>query len=227
MKTKIKDFDIEKAKAGAKVVTRGGHSARILCYDLKNDHYPIVACIDRNETEKVCIFTLNGNYLYGDKEDDFDLFIEEPEFEKGDFIAFGQDKENPMLGIFKEMSRGNTLHNDYFEYPGINCLDYNNWSMINMRLATDDEKKTVLDALVKEGRRWNADKKCIESISDHTLQPFEKVLVRNISDENWEISFFSYYTNNEEYPYSCCTGLCIECIPYEGNEELLGTNKSV
>ena len=227
MKIKIKDFDIEKAKAGAKIVTRGGYSARILCYDSKNDHYPIVALINRNETEKVCIFTVNGTYLYGDKEDDFDLFIEESEFEDGDFIAFGEDKENPMLGIFKGITRDGTRHNYYLDYPAINYLDFSNWPTKNLRLATDEEKRILLDALEKEGKCWNADKKCIESISDHTLQPFEKVLVRNISDENWEISFFSYYTNNEEYPYSCCSGLCIECIPYKGNEELLGTNKSV
>lgn len=45
----MKDFDIEKAKAGAPVCTRGGMSARIICWDsgiICNDrNYPIVAII--------------------------------------------------------------------------------------------------------------------------------------------------------------------------------------
>ena len=30
----MKPFDLEKAKAGAKVVTGGGYAARFICYDL-------------------------------------------------------------------------------------------------------------------------------------------------------------------------------------------------
>ena len=229
MKTRIVDFDIKKAKAGAKIVTRDGRNVRILCYDVKGHvDFPILTLIDEGAYEATCFFTSKGKGISNiDNVSTLDLFIEEQQFEEGDFIAFGEDKENPMLGIFKGITRDGTRHNYYLDYPAINYLDFSNWPTKNLRLATDEERQTLIEALVKEGRHWNADKKCIESISDHTLQPFEKVLVRNVSDENWEISFFSYYTNNEEYPYSCCSGLCIECIPYEGNEELLGTNKSV
>jgi len=157
---------------------------------------------------------------------DFDLFIEEQQFEEGDFIAFGEDKENPMLGIFKEMTRDGTLHNDYFDYPGVNYLDYSNWSMTNIRLATDEEKQTLLDALAKEGKCWNADKKCIEILpKEHVFQPFERVLVRDLSNECWNADLFSHLIDDTDYPYQCCNKMWKQCIPYEGNEELLGTNK--
>lgn len=231
MKTRIVDFDLEKAKAGAKIVTRGGYSARILCYDSKNDHYPIVALIDRNETEEVCIFTLNGTYVYGDQEDDFDLFIEEPEFEKGDFIAFGDNIENLMLGIFKGITRDGTRHNYYLDYPTISRPDYDNWTTDNIRPATDEEKRILLDALEKEGKSWNAEKKCIEELpkkqltKEHVFQPFERVLVRDLSNECWKIDLFSNLTEDIDYLYQCSNQMWMQCIPYEGNEELLGTNK--
>lgn len=38
-KTKLVPFDIEKAKHGAKVVTRNGYHVRILCYDLEDTNF--------------------------------------------------------------------------------------------------------------------------------------------------------------------------------------------
>lgn len=42
---KLKPFDLEKAKQGAKVVTRDGRPVRIICWDKLDDDntYPIVA----------------------------------------------------------------------------------------------------------------------------------------------------------------------------------------
>lgn len=42
-------FDIEKAKQGAKVMTRDGHDVRILCFDRNSDEYPIVVLIQKAE----------------------------------------------------------------------------------------------------------------------------------------------------------------------------------
>ena len=49
METKLKPFDLEAAKNGAKVVTRDGHAVRIICYDRKNEEYPIVALVGEDE----------------------------------------------------------------------------------------------------------------------------------------------------------------------------------
>lgn len=73
-------FDIEKAKQGAKVVTRDGHNVRILCFDRNSDEYPIVVLIQRKDDEDedaVETYTKNGKYNIADDESDDDLMIEE------------------------------------------------------------------------------------------------------------------------------------------------------
>lgn len=45
----MKEFNLELAKAGHPVQTRDGRPARIICYDRKDNEYPIVALINENE----------------------------------------------------------------------------------------------------------------------------------------------------------------------------------
>lgn len=57
----MKQFNLEKAKAGKPVCTRDGKEARILCSDLKDEDYPIVAAVLNNDgKENVIIYTLEG-----------------------------------------------------------------------------------------------------------------------------------------------------------------------
>ena len=76
-KTKLVPFDIEKAKQGAKVVTRYGYPVRILCYDLEDSRLPIIAAIRKDGKEIPGQFTIEGNFYPNKEEDGFDLFIEE------------------------------------------------------------------------------------------------------------------------------------------------------
>lgn len=56
------------------------------------------------------------------------------------------------------------------------------------------------------------------------FKPFKKVLVKNSADGIWTAAFFSHYINRNNYPYIVTAGGCwAQCIPYEGNEHLLGT----
>lgn len=57
------------------------------------------------------------------------------------------------------------------------------------------------------------------------LKPFEtRVLVRNKYGYLWKPAIFGYYIKNEITPYCVVGGTCWrQCIPYEGNEHLLGT----
>ena len=57
------------------------------------------------------------------------------------------------------------------------------------------------------------------------LKPFEtRVLVRNKYDYLWKPAIFGHYIKNEITPYCVVGGTCWrQCIPYEGNEHLLGT----
>ncbi len=54
----MKEFDLEKAKAGAKVCTRDGRQVHISRFDGGNHVYPIVASIEGQEAP--CYFTNEG-----------------------------------------------------------------------------------------------------------------------------------------------------------------------
>ena len=98
--------------------------------------------------------------------------------------------------------------------------------LCKLRLATDSEKKQLFDALEKEGKAWDAEKKQIVDLKPKVeLNPFDKVLVRDFSRDKWSISFFSF---KKEDCYVCINNCSWnQCIPYIGNESLLGTTKDV
>lgn len=61
-------FDIEKAKAGAKVKTANGNEVRIICYDLRgNENHPIVALVTNKAFDKEEMFTYSktGEWIDG------------------------------------------------------------------------------------------------------------------------------------------------------------------
>lgn len=98
--------------------------------------------------------------------------------------------------------------------------------LCKLRLATDSEKKQLFSALEKEGKAWDAEKKQIVDLKPKVeLKPFDKVLVRNCKSENWRANLFGYIDKDGFY---CCVWANWEyCIPYIGNESLLGTTKDV
>ena len=57
-----------------------------------------------------------------------------------------------------------------------------------------------------------------------TLKPFDKVLVRDFDNETWEINFFSRLLDGKHF--KCLDLSYVQCIPYEGNEHLLGTTNN-
>ena len=61
----------------------------------------------------------------------------------------------------------------------------------------------------------------------NTLKPLQPVLVRDSNIGRWDITFYELYDSiNKIYPYRTLGG-CIykQCIPYKGNEDLIGLVK--
>ena len=55
------------------------------------------------------------------------------------------------------------------------------------------------------------------------FQPYDRVLVRDIPREEWQCALYSHY-DREVGEHMCADGHFHEhCIPYEGNEHLVGT----
>lgn len=95
-----------------------------------------------------------------------------------------------------------------------------------VRYATEEEKQQLFDALEKEGKAWDSDKKAIVDLKPKVeLKPFDKVLVRDSKSDNWRVNLFGYI-DKDEY-YHCVYANWVYCIPYAGNEHLLGTTKDM
>ena len=57
----------------------------------------------------------------------------------------------------------------------------------------------------------------------HKFKPFDRVLVRDGDDDPWRIQLYSH--PYEDF-HACLNGVHWQCVPYEGNENLLGTTDS-
>ena len=97
-----------------------------------------------------------------------------------------------------------------------------------LRQATDYEKSQLFEALAKEDKTWDAEKKQIVNLKPNVeLKPFDKVLVRDGKDEIWEPAFFfRNLPKHNVYKYQTVDGkLRVYCIPFnEETAKLIGTS---
>lgn len=87
----------------------------------------------------------------------------------GDFVTCSyKDHPRSWVIIYRK-----TEHDPYecsyyylMKNVGINTITFDNYcnAQKTLRPATEEEKRELLDALAKEGKRWNAEKKCIEDL---------------------------------------------------------------
>lgn len=97
--------------------------------------------------------------------------------------------------------------------------------------ATDEERAKFIAAAEKHyGGKYNPETLQVEPIKvaepKCPFEPFQKVLARDFCDEKWKADYFSHYIGEYEYPYFTTASAYNQCVPYEGNEHLLGTDKS-
>lgn len=155
----------------------------------------------------------------------------QPEFKDGDIvalvvrkcthIAIFQSRQEAYIGFHAVLCQNDEL---LLEKPFREDV-----GDIELRLATDSEKQQLFDALAKEGKAWDSEKKIIVELKPKVeLKPFDKVLVRQRETEEWRANIFSHIYKTDEYlDYVCIHGTWEFCIPYDGNEQLLGTTKDV
>ncbi len=61
---------------------------------------------------------------------------------------------------------------------------------------------------------------------EHVFEPFEQVLVRDADDLAWAPSHYGWEDKKHSYQYHCSFSAFKQCIPYKGNEHLLGTTNA-
>lgn len=98
--------------------------------------------------------------------------------------------------------------------------------------VTDEERAEFIAAAEKYyGGKYNPKTLRVEPVkvskSICSFKPFDKVLVRCNEDSVWRCELFSHYnTFNKQCPYACLSRVYKYCIPYEGNQHLLGTTNN-
>ena len=155
----------------------------------------------------------------------------QPEFKDGD-VLFVKCKGSAFIEIFNYFKNNGDLYDHASLDTTTHELDISGEykifkeNIIEIRLATEEEKQQLFDALEKEGKAWDAEKKQIVDLKPNIeLKPFDKVLIRDFESQAWQVSFFGYKDRDSCY---CCNGCSWnQCIPYIGNESLLGTTNNV
>lgn len=151
----------------------------------------------------------------------------EREPQDGDIVAW-KDKDDdgdPAVSIYKGRDRGyaTIFANGLTEYS-----IYARFAMNIIRPATDEEKKRLFDAMAKQGKRWNAEKKVVEDIpKPHEFKKGEPVLVRDYENSRW---LLAAYSGEDSVSFLADTGKSVVhwkyCIPYnESTMHLLGTTE--
>ena len=173
------------------------------------------------------------------------------DFEDTDTVLFPSAKMRDWSKFFK---RGDIVYNPHSQmYAVFECWANDDYTEFNTTInyykdhtfgkeevcdtecfvkANDEQKALFIAAAEKYyGGKYNPETLQVESakVVDPVcpFEPFQKVLVRDSCDDKWKADYFSHYDeDNSLFPYYC-VGYCYKvCIAYEGNEHLLGTDKS-
>lgn len=154
----------------------------------------------------------------------------QPEFQDGD-VLFVKCKGSAFIEIFNYSKNNGDLYDHASLDTTTHELDISGEykifkeNIMKIRLATEEEKKQLFDALAKKGKAWDAEKKQIVDLKPKCeFKPFDKVLGRNEKDDVWEAELFSHYKEESQYPFRCIGFSRKYCIPYnEETAHLLGT----
>lgn len=101
-----------------------------------------------------------------------------------------------------------------------------------VKYATEEEKQQLFEALAKEGKVWDTEKKAIVDLKPKwTPKPFDKIVAFEEMSKEWVCDMFSHYSKNYEDKEVIVTlGGCtyFKALPFnEETAKLIGTTKDV
>lgn len=196
--------------------------------------YPIILL---TSVDTLVGFTKNGHYIDG--------------FEDAECLLFPSDRMRSWSKFFK---RGDIVYNPHSQmYAVFECWANDDYTEFNTTInyykdhtfgeaevcdtecfvKANDEQKTLFIAAAEKhyGGKYNPETLQVEPVKvvepKCLFKPFDKVLVRCNEDSVWRCELFSHYnTFNKQCPYVCLSSVYKYCIPYEGNQHLLGTTNN-
>lgn len=207
------------------------------CIKVVYGKYPIVIKAQSVNGAGVEDFTENGRFIDGFEGATCLLFPSAKMRNWSKFFKRGDVVYNPnsgMLAIFEGW-----VNNDYTEFN--TTLNYYNDHTFGEEevcatdcfvKATDKQRVVFIEAAEKHyGGKYNPETLQVEPVKvvepKCSFKPFDKVLVRDDEEDVWKAGYFSHYEEDDKiFPYVSVGGYYKLCIPYEGNQHLLGTDKS-
>lgn len=149
-------------------------------------------------------------------------------WKKGD-VLISKDGRNEV--IFDHFNSGN----EYYTFVGRHLLhteeddckyveDKSTYMTLGYSIEDKDAAQCYINTLEERfGGKLNPDTLDVEKQEEHIFKPFERVLTRDSSTTEWRCSLFSHMAGNR---YACVDFTWNQCIPFEGNESLVGTTNS-
>lgn len=205
-------------------------------------------CIDfqRSDGAKVMFEEIKGNKLTIDipegmeidlQNSNFDTGVicfkkKQPEFKDGDILLYKSAKFTYFSSIFILNTNRNEMRSYVRFSIGKGSIDYDvpvyNLGTDRFRYATKKEQQQLFDALAKEGKAWDAEKKQIVDLKQKwTPKPFDRVITRGGDDSIWTANIFSHIDRYGQYVTIGCIGGYPYCIPYnEETAKLIGTTNN-
>lgn len=198
--------------------------------DYEQEHFGTTANYTKesDETAQTYINTIEKRLGGKLNLDTLEIEKTQPEFKDGDIvalvvrkcthIAIFQSRQGAYIGFHAVLCQNDEL---LLEEPFREDV-----GDIELRLATDSEKQQLFDAIEKDGKAWDAEKKAILDLKPKKseFKIFQKVLVRNYNGEEWIPGFFFRIHNDGCRYILVCGEIYKQCIPYNDHtEHLLGT----
>lgn len=152
----------------------------------------------------------------------------QPKFKDGDILYAEKDESHTDAIFILETVKGKIRHYACLILHPYMVCKYSCGGIGNktLRYATEEEKQQLFEALAKEGKVWDSEKKQIVDLKPKwTPKPFDRVITRNAGDDIWTANIFSHVDKYGEYVTIGCVGGYSYCLPY--NEEtayLVGTD---
>ena len=207
------------------------------CYSNSRDGYEDVSNAETAKFDK-----LDNNIAYGYVREierklggilnleTLDIEKAQPEFKDGDVLFVKCDKQD-FIEIFNYSKKNGDLYDHASLDTATQDLDISGKyrickdEIVEIRIATEEEKQKLFSALAKKGKAWDSDKKQIVDLPKKCeFKVFEKVLVRESKTDEWTPNFFFKIHRDDERYVMVCGDMYNYCIPYnEETAHLLGT----
>lgn len=153
----------------------------------------------------------------------------QPEFKDGDVVCIS-GMGYLAYGIVKSIDNSSKKL-EYYVLNDMSTLKIDDWLSFEdkqIQPITETQRIILFDALAKEGKTWDSEKKEIVDLKPKwTPKTFDRVITRDFDDGVWSANIFSHMNSQGEYVSIGCVEGYAYCLPYnEETAKLIGTTNN-